>query len=119
MADENGQVETSTTAPNATVVTDQGSNSNDANWVAGLQFEDNRTLVEAKQWKTISWEIQKIRRDFGPEENKELGPRRTKFAEAPDHDLTDIAQAMIASAATATPAPASIAPPFPCVHSAA
>jgi topoisomerase-4 subunit A len=50
---------------------------------------------EAKQWKTISWEIQKIRRDFGPEENKELGPRRTKFAEAPDHDLTDIAQAMI------------------------
>jgi len=50
---------------------------------------------EVKQWKTISWEIQKIRRDFGPEENKELGPRRTKFAEAPDHDLTDIAQAMI------------------------
>jgi topoisomerase-4 subunit A len=50
---------------------------------------------EARQWKTISWEIQKIRRDFGPEENKELGPRRTKFAEAPDHDLTDIAQAMI------------------------
>ncbi|KQZ98499.1 DNA topoisomerase IV subunit A [Mesorhizobium sp. Root157] len=48
-----------------------------------------------KQWKTIAWEIQKIRRDFGPEENKELGPRRTKFADAPDHDLTDIAQAMI------------------------
>ena len=48
-----------------------------------------------KQWKTIAWEIQKIRRDFGPEENKELGPRRTQFADAPEHDLTDIAHAMI------------------------
>jgi topoisomerase-4 subunit A len=48
-----------------------------------------------KQWNTIAWEIQTIRRDFGPEENKELGPRRTSFAEAPEHDLTDIAQAMI------------------------
>ena len=48
-----------------------------------------------KQWKTVAWEIQKIRRDFGPEENKELGPRRTQFADAPEHDLTDIAHAMI------------------------
>lgn len=52
MADENGQVAAPTTAPTATVVTDQGSNSNGADWVAGLQIEDNRTLVEAKQWKT-------------------------------------------------------------------
>ncbi|OQM77531.1 DNA topoisomerase IV subunit A [Manganibacter manganicus] len=50
---------------------------------------------EAKQWKTIGWQIQKVRRDFGPEDNKELGPRRTTFAEAPEHDLADIAQAMI------------------------
>jgi topoisomerase-4 subunit A len=50
---------------------------------------------QAKQWKTIAWQIQKVRRDFGPEDNKELGPRRTDFAEAPDHDLADIAQAMI------------------------
>ncbi|MGP2492185.1 DNA topoisomerase IV subunit A [Mesorhizobium sp. PUT5] len=50
---------------------------------------------QEKQWKTISWEIQKIRRDFGPEENTELGPRRTQFADAPEHDLTDIAHAMI------------------------
>lgn len=48
-----------------------------------------------KQWKTIAWEIQKIRRDFGPEENKELGPRRTQFADAPEHDLAEIAHAMI------------------------
>ncbi|WP_315919721.1 DNA topoisomerase IV subunit A [Mesorhizobium sp. SP-1A] len=48
-----------------------------------------------KQWKMIAWEVQKVRRDFGPEENTELGPRRTQFAEAPEHDLTDIAHAMI------------------------
>ena len=49
----------------------------------------------AKQWKTIAWQIQKLRRDFGPEENAELGPRRTQFADAPEHDLSDIHQAMI------------------------
>ena len=58
------------------------------------QIESLLASVE-KQWKTIAWEIQKIRRDFGPEENKELGPRRTQFADAPEHDLTDIAHAMI------------------------
>ncbi len=50
---------------------------------------------EEKQWRTIAWEIQKIRRDFGPEENTGLGPRRTQFADAPEHDLADIAHAMI------------------------
>ncbi|MEO9337259.1 DNA topoisomerase IV subunit A [Mesorhizobium sp. SB112] len=48
-----------------------------------------------KQWKTISWQVQKARRDFGPEENLELGPRRTTFADAPEHDLSDIHHAMI------------------------
>ena len=43
----------------------------------------------------VAWQVQKLRRDFGPEENKELGPRRTTFAEAPDHDLADIHHAMI------------------------
>lgn len=41
-----------TTATDSTVLTDQGSNGVDANWVAGLQIEDNRALVEAKQWKS-------------------------------------------------------------------
>ena len=61
MADENGQVETSTTAPTATVVTDHGSNSNGADWVAGLQTEDNRTLVAAKQWKSTDDAIRSYR----------------------------------------------------------
>jgi len=50
---------------------------------------------EAKQWQTVSWQIQKARRDFGPEQNPELGKRRTTFADAPDHDVADIQNAMI------------------------
>lgn len=41
-----------TTATVSTVLADQGSNGNGENWVAGLQIEDNRALVEAKQWKS-------------------------------------------------------------------
>lgn len=47
----------------------------------------------AKQWSTIKWEVASIRDKFGPE--TELGKRRTQFADAPEHDLTDIAHAMI------------------------
>ncbi|RWN46690.1 MAG: DNA topoisomerase IV subunit A [Mesorhizobium sp.] len=46
-----------------------------------------------KQWATIKWEVTNIRDKFGPE--TELGKRRTQFADAPEHDLTDIAHAMI------------------------
>ncbi|MEM5406423.1 DNA topoisomerase IV subunit A, partial [Paraburkholderia unamae] len=48
---------------------------------------------DVKQWATIKWEVTKIRDQFGPE--TELGKRRTQFADAPEHDLTDIAHAMI------------------------
>ncbi len=50
---------------------------------------------DARQWKTIAWQVHEVRRDFGPEENPELGKRRTTFADAPDHDLSDIQNAMI------------------------
>ncbi|PSM17057.1 MULTISPECIES: DNA topoisomerase IV subunit A [Nitratireductor] len=50
---------------------------------------------EAKQWRTVAWEIGEIRETFGPEKNPDLGKRRTTFSEAPDHDLSDIHQAMI------------------------
>jgi DNA topoisomerase IV, A subunit, proteobacterial len=50
---------------------------------------------DAKQWQTVSWQVQTLRRDFGPEQNPELGRRRTTFAEAPDHDIAEIQQAMI------------------------
>ncbi|RWM04547.1 MAG: DNA topoisomerase IV subunit A [Mesorhizobium sp.] len=48
---------------------------------------------DAKQWATIKWEVTQLRDKFGPE--TELGKRRTQFADAPEHDLTDIAHAMI------------------------
>lgn len=48
---------------------------------------------DAKQWATIKWEVSSIREKFGP--GTELGKRRTQFADAPEHDLTDIAHAMI------------------------
>ncbi|MER8440263.1 DNA topoisomerase IV subunit A [Mesorhizobium sp. M1312] len=47
----------------------------------------------ARQWSTIKWEVSSIREKFGPE--TVLGKRRTQFADAPEHDLTDIAHAMI------------------------
>lgn len=46
----NGQVATPTTATASTVITDNGSSGDNANWVAGLQAEENRALVEAKKW---------------------------------------------------------------------
>ena len=44
-------------------------------------------------WKTIAWEIGKVRDKFGPD--TPLGKRRTTFADAPDHAEEDIAQSMI------------------------
>ncbi|MER8579924.1 DNA topoisomerase IV subunit A [Mesorhizobium sp. M1423] len=48
---------------------------------------------DAKQWATIKWEVANVRQKYGPE--TEIGKRRTEFADAPEHDLTDIAHAMI------------------------
>ena len=48
---------------------------------------------EEKQWGVISWQIRDIRKRFGPQTG--LGRRRTGFAEAPDHDVEDIQQAMV------------------------
>jgi len=48
---------------------------------------------ETKQWKTIRWEVEKIRDKFGS--HTDLGRRRTQFADAPEHDVGDIHHAMI------------------------
>jgi len=48
---------------------------------------------EDAQWKTIAWEIGKVRDRFGKE--TELGRRRTSFAEAQEIDLEAVQQAMI------------------------
>ncbi len=48
---------------------------------------------EEQQWQTVAWEIREVRKTFGPE--TPLGKRRTDFAEAPTHDVTDLEAAMI------------------------
>jgi len=57
--------------------------------------EQIETLLgsEALQWKVLAKDIAEIRDKFGPE--TPLGKRRTTFADAPDHDVADIQQAMI------------------------
>ena len=48
-----------------------------------------------KQWKTVRWEVAKVRETFDPEKNPALGRRRTTFGDAPVHDLEEVQQAMI------------------------
>ena len=48
---------------------------------------------EAKQWKTIRWEVEKVRDKFSTA--TDLGRRRTGFDTAPERDLGEIHQAMI------------------------
>jgi topoisomerase-4 subunit A len=48
---------------------------------------------EAKQWKTVAWEIRAVRKAYGPE--TPLGKRRTTFADAPDLGDIDFAEAMV------------------------
>ncbi len=48
---------------------------------------------DARQWKTIAAEIGEIGKQFGPD--SELGRRRTGFADAPDIDDEEIAEAMV------------------------
>jgi topoisomerase-4 subunit A len=48
---------------------------------------------DAKQWQTISWQIAEMQKKYGAD--TPLGKRRTTFADAPQHDLTDMHHAMI------------------------
>lgn len=50
---------------------------------------------EEKQWKTIRWEVGKVRQTFDPDKNPSLGRRRTTFGQVAEHDLEDVQQAMI------------------------
>ncbi|WP_159586274.1 DNA topoisomerase IV subunit A [Chelativorans xinjiangense] len=65
------------------------------------KLSEEKTQIEgllgstAKQWKTVRWEVAKVRETFDPEKNPALGRRRTTFGEAPTHDLEDVQQAMI------------------------
>ena len=48
---------------------------------------------EARQWKTIAWEIREVRKTFGPE--TKLGRRRTQFGEMVDPGDFDMTAAMV------------------------
>jgi len=48
---------------------------------------------DAKQWKTVGWEIRQVLKKFGPE--TALGKRRTSFADAPDIGAVDITDALV------------------------
>ena len=48
---------------------------------------------ETEQWQRVAGEIKSIRTTFGPK--TPLGKRRTKFAQAPEHDLAAIEEAMV------------------------
>ena len=48
---------------------------------------------DAKQWKTIGWEIRQVLKTFGPE--TPLGKRRTTLADAPEIGAIDIADALV------------------------
>ncbi|HEX2511490.1 MAG TPA: DNA topoisomerase IV subunit A [Xanthobacteraceae bacterium] len=48
---------------------------------------------ESEQWKLIAAQIKEVRAAFGPK--TALGKRRTQFAEAPEHDLAAIEEALV------------------------
>jgi topoisomerase-4 subunit A len=48
---------------------------------------------EAEQWKKVGEGIKKVRDTFGPK--TPLGKRRTQFADAPEHDLAAIEEALV------------------------
>ncbi|QND52606.1 DNA topoisomerase IV subunit A [Phyllobacterium sp. 628] len=48
---------------------------------------------DVKQWSTISWQIGEMQKKYAAD--TPLGKRRTTFADAPQHDLTDMHHAMI------------------------
>jgi topoisomerase IV subunit A len=54
---------------------------------------DGLVKSEDRQWKCVAFEIQEVRKAFGPD--TKLGRRRTGFADAPEIHVDDIQQAMI------------------------
>src|SRR5256885_16452439 len=48
---------------------------------------------EAEQWSKVGEQVRKVRDIFGPK--TPLGKRRTSFADAPEHDLAAIAEALV------------------------
>ncbi|MDO8977890.1 MAG: DNA topoisomerase IV subunit A [Afipia sp.] len=60
-----------------------------------VELKDLKALVasEDEQWKKVGEQVKKVRDTFGPK--TPLGKRRTQFADAPEHDLAAIEEALI------------------------
>jgi topoisomerase-4 subunit A len=54
-----------------------------------------QTLIasESEQWKTVAGQIKEVKAAFS--QKTELGKRRTRFAQAPEHDLAAIEEALV------------------------
>ena len=48
---------------------------------------------EAKQWKTVGWQLAEMRKVFGPD--TAIGKRRTSFGEAGNHDPLAVTEALV------------------------
>lgn len=85
MSNENGLPATETTAPDTTVIADQGSNGEGGIKVAGPLSEDNRTLVEAKKWagEDGSIDLNKIADGY-----RNLESHASKSLKVPGEDAT-------------------------------
>lgn len=59
------------------------------------ELKDLKALIgsEDEQWKKVGEQVRKVRDTFGPK--TPLGKRRTQFADAPEHDLAAIEEALI------------------------
>ncbi len=54
---------------------------------------DSLLADEAKQWKTIAWQMRELKKGYGAQ--TEIGKRRTTFEDAPEGVNLDLAEAMI------------------------
>ena len=59
------------------------------------ELKDLQKLIgsESEQWTAVAAQIKEVRQKFGPK--TPLGKRRTTFAEAPEHDVAAIEEAMV------------------------
>ncbi len=65
----------------------------DKNLRAELKGIKGVLASETEQWVKVAEQVKKVRETFGPK--TPLGKRRTQFADAPDHDMAAIEEALV------------------------
>ncbi|MGH6922740.1 MAG: DNA topoisomerase IV subunit A [Propylenella sp.] len=60
-----------------------------------VEQKDLKALLKSdeRQWKCVAYEIEEVKKTFGPK--TELGRRRTRFEDAPEIDVEEMQEAMI------------------------